>query len=87
MNINQSAEVAQLERPEGSDRLRGRGLGPLIVCVPGMGDLRATYRFLAPQLVAAGFRVATVDLRGHGDSTTGFSSATTTWPRPGIWWR
>lgn len=39
-----------------------------------MGDLRSTYRFLAPALVAAGCRVAAVDLRGHGDSDTTFSS-------------
>jgi pimeloyl-ACP methyl ester carboxylesterase len=39
-----------------------------------MGDLRAGYRFLAPQLVAAGYTVATTDLRGHGDSDTTFSS-------------
>jgi len=49
-----------------------RGEGPLVVAVPGMGDLRATYRFLAPELVAAGYRVATFDLRGHGESGVGF---------------
>src|SRR5690242_8522826 len=46
--------------------------GPLVICVPGMGDLRAEYRFLAPALVAAGFRVATMDVRGHGESSTGW---------------
>ena len=45
------------------------GDGPLVVCIPGMADLRSSYRFLAPELVAAGYRVAIVDLRGHGDST------------------
>jgi pimeloyl-ACP methyl ester carboxylesterase len=30
------------------------------------------YRFLSPVLVAAGFRVATLDLRGHGDSDATF---------------
>ncbi|MDP3208864.1 MAG: alpha/beta hydrolase [Rhodoglobus sp.] len=50
------------------------GDGPLVVCVPGMGDLRSTYRHLVPQLVAAGYRVATTDLRGHGDSDTTFAS-------------
>lgn len=45
------------------------GAGPLILCVPGMGDLRAEYRFLAPQLVAAGFRVVTLDVRGHGETS------------------
>jgi pimeloyl-ACP methyl ester carboxylesterase len=38
-----------------------------------MGDLRSAYRFLVPSLVEAGFRVATMDLRGHGDSDDGFA--------------
>lgn len=45
----------------------------LVVAVPGMGDLRSTYRSLAPALAAAGHRVVTTDLRGHGDSDTGFA--------------
>ncbi len=49
-----------------------QGEGPLVLAIPGMGDLRATYRFLAPQLVAAGYRVATFDLRGHGESGVDF---------------
>lgn len=49
------------------------GAGPLIVCIPGMGDLRAAYRFLQPELVAAGYRVAVMDLRGHGDSDATFT--------------
>ena len=27
------------------------GAGPLVVCVPGMGDLRSTWRHLAPSLI------------------------------------
>jgi len=50
------------------------GDGPLVVLVPGMGDLRATYRLLAPALRDAGYRVACSDLRGHGDSDTTFAS-------------
>ena len=38
-----------------------------------MGDLRAEYRFLAPKLVAAGYRAVALDVRGHGDSDTSFS--------------
>jgi pimeloyl-ACP methyl ester carboxylesterase len=45
------------------------GSGPLVICVPGMGDLRGEYRFLAPQLVAAGYRVVTLDVRGHGETS------------------
>src|SRR5260370_41056707 len=45
------------------------GTGPLVICVPGLGDMRQQYRFLAPRLVAAGFRVVTIDLPGHGESS------------------
>src|SRR5271154_1259478 len=45
------------------------GTGPLVICVPGLGDVRQQYRFLAPKLVAAGFRVVTMDLPGHGESS------------------
>jgi pimeloyl-ACP methyl ester carboxylesterase len=37
-----------------------------------MGELRTTFRFLSPALVEAGFRVARMDLRGHGDSDATF---------------
>lgn len=50
------------------------GVGPLIVLVPGMGDLRGAYRLLAPDLRRAGYRVACTDLRGHGDSDATFAS-------------
>lgn len=52
--------------------------GPLVVLAHGMGDSRAAYRFVAPLLVAAGHRVATVDLRGHGESSTGWPEHTRT---------
>ena len=51
-----------------------QGTGPLVLLVPGMGELRSTYRFLPPALVAAGYTVATTDLRGHGDSDASFPS-------------
>ena len=54
------------------------GDGPLVVLSPGMGDLRQSYRFLAPRLARAGYRVATADLRGHGDSSLGWPSITRT---------
>ncbi|WP_409332093.1 alpha/beta fold hydrolase [Trujillonella humicola] len=49
-----------------------RGAGPLVVCSPGIGDTRDAFGPLADRLVAHGFRVALLDLRGHGDSDTGF---------------
>ncbi|MGH6655793.1 MAG: alpha/beta fold hydrolase [Actinocrinis sp.] len=42
---------------------------PLVVCTPGMGDNRATYRHLRPLLAEAGYRVVTVDLRGQGETS------------------
>jgi pimeloyl-ACP methyl ester carboxylesterase len=65
-----------LVRPEGRIAYDDEGTGPLVVLVPGLGDLRAEYRFLAPRLVAAGYRVVAVDLRGHGQSSTGWSDYT-----------
>jgi pimeloyl-ACP methyl ester carboxylesterase len=47
------------------------GEGPLIVLSHGIGDRRQVYRFLAPELLRAGFRVATPDMRGHGESSEG----------------
>ncbi len=48
------------------------GTGPLVVLVPGLGDLRQEYRFLARELVAAGYRTVSLDLRGHGGSSVGW---------------
>ena len=66
--------TAFLTRPEGRVAYDVAGDGTLVVCAPGMGDLRSVYRFLAPGLVAAGYRVASMDLRGHGDSDATFSA-------------
>jgi pimeloyl-ACP methyl ester carboxylesterase len=63
-----------LQRPEGRIAYDVTGEGPLVVCLPAMGELRSSYRHLTPLLVAAGFRVATLDLRGHGDSEATFSA-------------
>jgi pimeloyl-ACP methyl ester carboxylesterase len=61
-----------LDRPGGRIAYSLRGEGPLVICLPGMGDVRSVYRFLAPALAEAGFRVAAMDLRGHGDSDVSF---------------
>ena len=71
-----TAAAHYLDRREGKIAYDDAGQGPLIVMVPGLGDLRAEYRFLAPRLVEAGYRVVTVDLRGHGQSSTGWSDYT-----------
>ncbi len=58
-----------LQQPDGTIAYDDRGSGPLVICLPSMGDLRGEYRFLLPQLVAAGYRVVSVDVRGHGESS------------------
>jgi pimeloyl-ACP methyl ester carboxylesterase len=62
-----------LARPEGRIAYDDTGSGPLVMCLPGLGDLRDEYRHLTPLLLAAGFRVVTVDLRGHGESDATFA--------------
>ena len=67
-----------LLRPKGRVAYEETGAGPLVVLVPGIGDTRAQYRFLAPVLAEAGYRVVTTDLRGLGESDTGFSDYSAT---------
>jgi pimeloyl-ACP methyl ester carboxylesterase len=70
---NRNVEVRFLSRPDGRIAYTVQGTGPLVVAVPGMGDLRSSYRELVGPLRDAGFRVAITDLRGQGDSDTTFS--------------
>jgi len=66
--------TAYVSGPDGRVAYDVAGDGPLVILVPGMGDLRSSYRYLAPALRKAGYRVACTDLRGHGDSDTTFAS-------------
>lgn len=50
------------------------GDDPLVVLLPGAGDVRSEYRFLAPRLAAGRARVVTADLRGHGGSSAAWPS-------------
>ncbi len=59
-----------LDLAEGRIAYDETGTGPLVVCVPSMGDVRGEYRFLTPLLAQAGYRVVTMDVRGHGESST-----------------
>ncbi len=68
-----SSPTRFLQRDQGRIAYDLSGAGPLMVLVPGMADLRSSYRLLAPALVAAGYTVATTDLRGHGDSDATFT--------------
>ncbi len=74
MTSTEPTSTLFLDRPGGRIAYEVSGTGPVVVMVPGMGDLRSTYRHLAPMIVAAGYRVALTDLRGHGDSDAGFST-------------
>jgi pimeloyl-ACP methyl ester carboxylesterase len=53
-----------------------QGDGELVLMLPGMGALRSEYRYLAPALIEAGYRVLTADLRGHGESSVDWSEYT-----------
>lgn len=61
--------LEQLSTEEGTIAYDLSGDGPLVVLAHGMGDSRHSYRFIVPELVAAGYRVANVDIRGCGDSS------------------
>lgn len=84
MNNNERAkntpQTRFLDRTEGRiayDLYGADNGGPSAVCAPGMGDHRTTYRYLAPALADAGWKVAVLDLRGHGDSDIGFTDHST----------
>ena len=62
-----------LQTGAGSLAFEESGSGPLVICVPSMGDLRQEYRFLVPSLVAANYRAVSLDVRGHGQSGTTWS--------------
>jgi pimeloyl-ACP methyl ester carboxylesterase len=74
MDNNDARRTQHLPRPEGRVAYDDAGTGPLVVMVPGMGDLRSTYDELRAALLAAGYRVVTTDLRGHGDSDATFGT-------------
>ena len=58
-----------LEHKHGQIAYEVAGEGSLVVCVPSLGDVRGEYRFLIPALVKAGYKVAVMDVRGHGESS------------------
>lgn len=66
-------ETQYLSLGEGTIAYDDQGQGALVLCVPAGGDLRSEYRFLTPQLLAAGYRVVTMDLRGQGESSADWS--------------
>jgi pimeloyl-ACP methyl ester carboxylesterase len=68
-------DARMLDRPDGRIAYQIIGAaGPVVLCAPGIGDVRAQYRFLAPLLAEAGYRVVLMDLRGLGDSSADFAN-------------
>jgi pimeloyl-ACP methyl ester carboxylesterase len=59
-----------LRLTDGTIAFDDQGQGPLVLCMPAGGDIRSEYRFLTPQLLAAGYRVVTMDMRGQGETST-----------------
>lgn len=53
-----------------------QGEGQVVLCLPLMGDVRQVYRFTRENLVKAGYRVITMDLRGLGESSTNWGDYT-----------
>lgn len=69
--------IHQLSRPGGRIAYRDTGGdGPLVIVVPGLGDTKDSFRFIAPALEQAGNRVVSMDLRGHGESDATFDTYT-----------
>ena len=69
------APAHYLDRPGGRIAYTDSGgTGRPVVCVPGIGEVRATWRFITPLLIDAGYRVIALDIRGQGESSVGFSS-------------
>jgi len=76
MDTMTAATTQYLDRPEGRLAFDVHGVvgdGPVLVAVPGLGDLRQTYRHVVPQLLDAGITLVTLDLRGHGESDSSFT--------------
>lgn len=71
-NLTNQTEYVEVEGGRIAYELVGHG--PLVVLSPGMADTRRSYRFLAPLIASADYRVASVDLRGHGESSTDWDS-------------
>lgn len=76
MNSSHKVKTEFLDVPGGrlAYDVTGPEGAPLVLCVAGMGDVRAAFRFTAPILVEAGYRVVCMDQRGHGESSSGWAT-------------
>lgn len=66
--------ILEVASGAGTVAVKVTGAGPLVVCIPGMGESRSSFRHLTSRLTDAGYRVAVMDLRGHGDSSVMFDA-------------
>jgi len=75
MNISPMVETQFLDVPGGrlAYDVSGPEFGRLVLCAPGMGDIRQAYRFMVQPLVTAGHRVVLMDQRGHGQSSSSWA--------------
>lgn len=62
--------------PGGTLAYEVAGQGPVVLCLPSMGDTRREFERSAPRLIEAGYRVITTDLRGMGQSRGHFAAYT-----------
>ncbi len=76
MNSSPRAKTEFLDVPGGrlAYDVSGPEGAPLVLCTPGMGDIRQAFRFTTPTLNEAGYRVVRMDQRGHGESSSGWAS-------------
>ena len=75
--MNNQLQTEFFTRPEGTIAYDdNHAEGELVILLPGMGALRSEYRYLAPELTNAGYRVVTADLRGHGESSVDWDKYT-----------
>lgn len=79
MSVNHAAHATEFLKVDGGRLAYDvSGEGPLVVLSHGIGQNRTSYREVAAHLAAAGFRVALMDVRGHGASSADWASYTHT---------
>lgn len=76
MNTTQKFQSEQktVSVPGGMLSYEVAGQGPVVLCLPSLGDTRREYERVVPALVEQGYRVITTDLRGMGQSRGRFKT-------------
>lgn len=69
MEVQQvKSDVKFVSVPGGQLAYEVAGSGPVVLCLPSLGDTRREHERLVPALLESGYRVITTDLRGMGQS-------------------